>query len=86
LTNRLEDRDIHVVYDESVQDWIAEVGFEPQFGARPLKRAVKKMIAQPLAEHLLKSAFKPGDTVKIISENRQIRFLKADLKEVEKID
>ena len=85
LAKRLSSREISIVYDDSVQSYLADIGYEPQFGARPLKRAVKKYVAQPLSELLLKSHFKPGDAVNIDVKNGQLVFEKVELKEPKKV-
>lgn len=83
LAKRLDERDIKVTYTDDVVDYIAGEGYDPQFGARPLKRAVKKLISQPLAELILKGAFKPDDTVGIGFTNGKLSFekIKSDVKE-----
>ncbi len=85
LSNRLLDRDISIEYDDSVIELIADIGYEPQFGARPLKRAIKKLVAQPLAEHLLKNTFKPNDKIRVELVGGDIKFRKSGSKEVEKV-
>ena len=85
LAKRLSSREISIVYDDSVQSYLADIGYEPQFGARPLKRAVKKYVAQPLSELLLKSHFKPGDAVNIDVKDGQLVFEKVELKEPKKV-
>ncbi|MCD6160878.1 MAG: AAA family ATPase [candidate division Zixibacteria bacterium] len=80
VKKRLIDKDIQIVYDDKAVEFLAELGYEPQFGARPLKRAVKKHISQPLAELLLKETFQTGDTINISIANNEITFKKIKLK------
>ena len=80
LAGRLIDRDIQLIYDDKAVEHIAELGYEPQFGARPLKRAIKRHISQPLAELLLKGVFRACDTVRIGFENGALTFNKAEPK------
>jgi ATP-dependent Clp protease ATP-binding subunit ClpC len=49
--------------DEAARDYIVEKGYDSQFGARPLKRAIQKYIEDPLAEEIINSSLKEGDTI-----------------------
>ncbi|MBD3821721.1 MAG: ATP-dependent chaperone ClpB, partial [Thiotrichales bacterium] len=62
LRGRLADNDLQLEVAENVLDLIGEAGFDPVYGARPLKRAVQQMVENPLAQRLLKGEFAPGDT------------------------
>ncbi len=78
LRKRLEERHYNIELTERVKEWIAEVGYDPSFGARPLKRAIQRYIEDPLALRLLEGDFKEGDTVKVdLDENKHIIFQKA---------
>ena len=57
-------------------DKLAEVGYDPIYGARPLKRAIRHVLENPLAEALLTGQFMPGDTVQVTVENDKIILLK----------
>jgi ATP-dependent Clp protease ATP-binding subunit ClpB len=70
LAKLLEDRKITVQLDAKARDWLAEKGYDPAYGARPLKRAIQKSVQDPLAELILSGKVKDGDTV-AISANRQ---------------
>jgi ATP-dependent Clp protease ATP-binding subunit ClpA len=50
---------------ERAREYLAKMGFDPAFGARPLKRMIQKLITQPLANEILKGAFKEKDKIKI---------------------
>ena len=65
LTRMLEDRGIHLNVTESAEELLAREGFDPVFGARPLKRAIQSLIQNPLAMKLLSGEFKPGETVEV---------------------
>ncbi|BBP44186.1 ATP-dependent chaperone ClpB [Thiosulfativibrio zosterae] len=65
LRNRLGDIDLKLAVSEAVLDLIGEAGFDPVYGARPLKRTVQHMIENPLAQRILKGEFLPGTTVHI---------------------
>lgn len=56
LNSRLEKKDIHINFSSAVKDFIIEQGFEPAYGARPLKRAIRRHIENPLAQYLLSQA------------------------------
>ena len=55
----------------------AKEGFDPQFGARPLKRAVQDLLLDPLANKLLLGEFKPGDRIKVMAHDGELEFEKA---------
>jgi ATP-dependent Clp protease ATP-binding subunit ClpB len=63
--------------DDAVMQLLAEVGYDPVYGARPLKRAIQRMIENPLAQRLLQGGFVPGDTIRATVENDQLVFSKA---------
>jgi ATP-dependent Clp protease ATP-binding subunit ClpB len=70
LAKLLEDRKITLVLDRSARDWLAEKGWDPAYGARPLKRVIQKSVQDPLAELILAGQVKDGDKV-TISEGKQ---------------
>ena len=63
LQRRLLDRDIRLELSDAALSQLAEAGFDPVYGARPLKRAIQQRIENPLAEAVLAGAFAPGDAV-----------------------
>ena len=63
ITKRLAERDIEIILSSSVKEFIAEVGFDPIFGARPLKRALADVVEDKLAELILEGKIKEGDKV-----------------------
>ena len=65
LLNRLAARKITLALDEGAQKWLAEEGYDPVFGARPLKRVIQSSLQNPLAEMLLAGDIKDGDTVEV---------------------
>ena len=64
LRARLQDRELQLDMSDEVMDRIASIGFDPVYGARPLKRAIQQYLENPLAQKILQGAFSPGDTVK----------------------
>jgi ATP-dependent Clp protease ATP-binding subunit ClpB len=57
---RLAKRDISVELSAGAKDYLAEVGWDPQYGARPLKRAIQKYLEDPLAKHVIAGEYPPG--------------------------
>jgi ATP-dependent Clp protease ATP-binding subunit ClpB len=65
LRARLAERDMTLELSSEARDSIGEAGFDPVYGARPLKRAIQQQIENPLAEQILRGAFGPGDRVSV---------------------
>lgn len=65
MQNLLEERGYHLEVTKEAKAYLAEVGYDPDFGARPLKRAIQRELQDPLALHLLNGEFKPGDTIRV---------------------
>ncbi|TWT68278.1 ATP-dependent chaperone ClpB [Crateriforma conspicua] len=65
LNRRLEDNELHLSVTDAAVDRIAEVGFDPLYGARPLKRVIQREVQNPLATALLKSSYPEGATVQV---------------------
>jgi ATP-dependent Clp protease ATP-binding subunit ClpB len=70
LARLLEDRKISIVLEPSAREWLAEKGYDPAYGARPLKRVIQKSIQDPLAELILSGQIKDGERV-VISVGKQ---------------
>ena len=68
LEKRLEDRRIRLVLDPAARDWLAQKGYEPAFGARPLKRVLQRYLQNRLADGLLDGSIRDGDTIDIRSD------------------
>jgi ATP-dependent Clp protease ATP-binding subunit ClpB len=65
LQNRLAGRKVTLVYDDAAKTWLADEGYDPVFGARPLKRVIQRALQDPLAELLLSGDIKDGDTLSV---------------------
>ncbi|MGE5512397.1 MAG: ATP-dependent chaperone ClpB [Bacteroidota bacterium] len=65
LQNLLTDRKITLKLDDAARTWLANRGYDPAYGARPLKRVIQRSVQDPLAEQILAGRVKDGDTVKI---------------------
>ncbi len=85
LINNLKENKMQIELDPLAQDFIAEKGFDPKFGARPLRRAIQQYIEDPLAEELLREAFKEGDKiiVKRKENNDELFFISEKIKPIE---
>ncbi|MDO9621898.1 MAG: AAA family ATPase, partial [Moraxellaceae bacterium] len=79
LRQRLLDRDLKLVVSDSAMAQLASLGFDPLFGARPLKRVIQQRLENPLADHLLRGDFVAGDTIQVSEEHGQFAFSKARL-------
>ncbi|MDQ3220409.1 MAG: ATP-dependent chaperone ClpB, partial [Acidobacteriota bacterium] len=74
LRKTLDERGITIKLDDSARELIIEEGYDPVYGARPLKRAIQTLIQNPLAVKLLKSEVAGGQTVRISAENGKMKF------------
>jgi len=77
LRRLLAERRIGLEVTQAANEHLAEVGFDPVYGARPLKRAIQREVQDPLALHLLRGEFKEGDTVQVDARNGAIVFERA---------
>ncbi len=76
ICKRLQERDINLELTEEVFDLIAKSGYDPVYGARPLKRTIQQIIENPLAQKILSGSFMPGDTIKATVEDGKVVFSK----------
>ncbi|MBK7250627.1 MAG: ATP-dependent chaperone ClpB [Gammaproteobacteria bacterium] len=76
LRRRLLERDIELALDDDARQLLGEAGFDPVYGARPLKRAIQQQVENPLAQALLQGRFGPGDRVQVTVGGAQLRFEK----------
>jgi ATP-dependent Clp protease ATP-binding subunit ClpB len=74
LEERLAKLDLKIEVSESALDVLCEAGFDPVFGARPLKRAIQQSIENPLSKELLTGKFAPGATIEVDARNGEIYF------------
>src|SRR5690606_25612469 len=65
LQKLLDDRKIQLELDDAARAWLADRGYDPAYGARPLKRVIQKNVQDPLAEQVLAGRIKDGDTVHV---------------------
>jgi ATP-dependent Clp protease ATP-binding subunit ClpB len=77
LRNRLAERDMQLELAAAALDKLSAAGFDPVYGARPLKRAIQQQIENPLAQAILSGRFMPGDTIRVDVQDGQMVFEKA---------
>jgi ATP-dependent Clp protease ATP-binding subunit ClpB len=76
LRERLAERQIELELTDAAKEALAEAGWDPAYGARPLKRAIQRLVENPLALRLLEGDFADGDTIRVDAEDGGIRFEK----------
>jgi len=76
LQKRLEQQGLTLDVDASAKKLLASEGYDPQFGARPLKRAIQEHVLDPLATKLLAGEFKPGEKIKVSAKGEELMFAK----------
>jgi ATP-dependent Clp protease ATP-binding subunit ClpB len=74
LRQMLHDRNISIVLDDSAKELLAREGYDPNYGARPLKRAIQTLIQNPLAMKLLQGDIQPGQTVTVSAQDGELVF------------
>jgi ATP-dependent Clp protease ATP-binding subunit ClpB len=74
IENRLSDRKISLKLSEEAKDYIAAVGYDPSYGARPLKRAIQREIENPIANKILEGTFAEGHQISITVEDDKLVF------------
>jgi len=74
LTQRLADRKMSLRLSEAALDFLAEVGYDPVYGARPLKRAIQRELETQIAKSILRGEFHDGDTIFVDVENERLAF------------
>ncbi len=74
LRRRLAERDIELTLDDAARDQLGEAGFDPVYGARPLKRAIQQQVENPLAQRILKGEFGPGAKVRVTAKGGALVF------------
>ncbi len=74
LQKLLDDRKITITLDASAREWLADKGWDPAYGARPLKRAIQKSVQDPLAEMILAGSIKDGEKVTVSAGKQGLTF------------
>ena len=74
LRSRLEDQKMSLKLADIALDFVADIGYDPVYGARPLKRAVQRYLETPIAKSILRGEFKAGDTIFVDVEDERLTF------------
>jgi ATP-dependent Clp protease ATP-binding subunit ClpB len=77
LRQRLAERDLQLLISDTAMDRLADAGYDPVYGARPLKRAIQQQVENPLAQRILAGEFAPGDTITVEVEADHLAFNRA---------
>ena len=77
LHDRLAERDMRIHLSAAARDKLADAGFDPVYGARPLKRAIQQQVENPLAQEILSGKFKPGDVIEVAVADDRLDFQNA---------
>ena len=72
LAGRLEQQSLNLQWDHSVIEILSIQGYDPVYGARPLKRCIQQLIENPLAQRILENNYTPNDSVTLSVDNKQI--------------
>jgi ATP-dependent Clp protease ATP-binding subunit ClpC len=71
---RLKSKNLNLTLDEKAKDFLVEKGYDPQYGARPMRRAVERFLEDPLAEEILKGHLHEGEPITVTAENDKLVF------------
>jgi ATP-dependent Clp protease ATP-binding subunit ClpC len=74
VIERLRHKSLHLELDDKAKDFLVEKGYDPQYGARPMRRAVEKFFEDPLAEEILKSVLHEGDPILVSADKDRLVF------------
>ena len=75
---RVKAKEVHIELEDSAKEFLIEKGYDPTYGARPMRRAVERYLEDPFAEELLRGNVKAGDTVHVVAENGKLVFKAAE--------
>jgi len=74
VIERLRHKNIKLSLDDMAKDFLVEKGYDPQYGARPMRRAVERFLEDPLAEEILKGSLQPGEPILVTSDKEKLVF------------
>jgi len=75
LNSRLAERGIELEVSEEVKQWLIKEGYDPQYGARPMRRTIQKRLGDPLSEELIKGRFKDANKIKVVMNEQEPAFV-----------
>ena len=76
VKKRLTDHNIQLELTDAAKEWLAKEGFDPVYGARPLRRAIQRFVENELSKKLLAGEFSPGDKVTVETNDDGLKFRK----------
>ena len=79
LSERVREKDVEIELTEEARALLGNLGYDPTYGARPLKRVIQKQLVEKLALRLLEGEFQPGDRVRVDAQDGELAFTKAAL-------
>ncbi len=71
---RLNDKDFHININNKILDFLIDIGYQPEYGARPLRRAIERYVEDPLAEEILRGVILPGSKIEVKVDNNKLIF------------
>jgi ATP-dependent Clp protease ATP-binding subunit ClpB len=81
LRSRLTERGLRLELTDAAKETLADAGWDPAYGARPLKRAIQRLLENPLAQRLLEGEFGDGDTIRVDAQNGELAFTRVGERE-----
>jgi ATP-dependent Clp protease ATP-binding subunit ClpC len=77
LNNRVKEQGLELVMDDEVKEWITEKGYDPAYGARPMRRTIQKYIEAPLSDEIIRGTFREGERIYVYLKDGAIAFKEA---------
>ena len=74
VIQRIKAKDIHLILEESAKEFLIEKGYDPLYGARPMRRAVERYLEDPLAEELLRGTIKTHENIHVKRDGEKLTF------------
>src|SRR5262249_41887420 len=89
IRNRMSDRGLELVLNDEAKDYLILKGYNPDYGARPLRRAIENLIENPLSEEILRNSFQGKDLVNVVVEGpadaKKLKFIATTKAEQEEV-
>lgn len=86
MLEKVADRDIDIKLSKSAKKYIAKKGYDPMFGARPLKRTIQRYVEDPIAEEILKGNFSEGSSIYVVKKGDELKFSDSRNKALDHVD
>jgi ATP-dependent Clp protease ATP-binding subunit ClpC len=74
VLTRLKAKQLHLTLERAARDFLVEKGYDPMYGARPMRRAVERYLEDPLAEEILKASLQPNEPITVVVEEGKLAF------------